>query len=179
MTGQTETFQARLTRINSGKTTSWTVPGAGIANKKSNADYRKVTNRKTVQARRPQRGLHRLLGLCFGVLAGALGVGVVRFIRWHYFGLSDEAISADMLLAIDAFAAIAFAYVVSGVFRFGGRAAMLAQMVGVLAMLASMHNLVWRYPDPFQVAFGTEWVARTLETTTPNTLQLRGFSYAW
>lgn len=179
MTAQTETFQARLTRINSGKTTSWTVPGAGIANTKSTASFRNVTKRKNAQARRPQRGLHRLLGLCFGVLAGALGVGAVRFIRWHYFGLSEEAMSADMLLAIDAVAAMAFAYVVSGVFRFGGRATMLAQMVGVLAMLASMHNLVWLYPDPFQSAFGAEWVARTLETTTPNSLQLRGFSYAW
>ena len=110
-------------------------------------------------------------------LIGAFAVFVARYARFHIAngGLVGE--DADLTMFIDGFIASAAGFAIKEVFRIEGKEFALAQTVGVVAMVVSMHNLAHWFPAPMSLVFSPEWVDDVLYYTEPNSILFRGVSF--
>ncbi len=110
-------------------------------------------------------------------LTGALAVLAVRLFRFRYLGeglTGEEPLAA---MAWDAAGALAVLLVLRVVLRSGGWLRTPPRLLGALAMLVGMHNLVYLQPAPFEALFSPAWVEEVVQGTAPRTLLLAGTSY--
>ncbi len=109
-------------------------------------------------------------GLFGGILLGALAVLLVRYARFRLTGTALGEPDADLLLAVDVVLAITLAIMLRALFR--GRSWLhgFGKLLGVGAMVLSMHNLVHLAPEPFSRSFSPQWVESVVSQTAPGTL---------
>ena len=70
-----------------------------------------------------------------------------------------------------------FALVLGGLLRLKTMPHLGAQFAGAGAMVASMHNLVWMFPEQFALIYSPEFVAMVQATTTAGSVTFLGATY--
>lgn len=117
-----------------------------------------------------------------GAIVGAFLLGMIMVLLLSYirFHLGMGALAGDeakgMMLA-DLALAIAGGFVIKQIFHFEAKVFQSAQMAGVFAMVAVMHNFVHWMPKPFELAFSPDWTAQVIASTEPNSLLFGGASF--
>lgn len=96
MAVSTTTFQQRLARVNSGRTTCWTVPGQGLA---SRSDERRFLSRSAVKMRRKSTQTSR--GPLIYLVALIIGASSVIAARWIDFTYLDTALAFAAAQGVD------------------------------------------------------------------------------
>jgi hypothetical protein len=108
-------------------------------------------------------------------LIGALSVFAARYIRFQLGAGSIAGEGADTLMIMDVVAASAAGLFLKMIFRIRSQHYKSAQTVGVLAMVALMHNAVHSAPRVFSMVFSPEWVEQVQTSTEPKTAIFAGY----
>ena len=165
MAVSTTTFAERMSLINSGKTTSWTVPGEGLATTRDERSFLKKTGHK-VAARSTQKRRNPLIF----VVALAAGAASVIAARWIDFTYLDTAVAFAAEKGVDTAAilgnvptALSLAVLISviAVFVLGLRSKQTVplQMAGFLGALFFEGDLVALAPQVYAKFYPPSWIA--------------------
>ena len=165
MAVSTTTFAQRMDKINSGKTTSWTVPGQGLATLKDENSFLRKSSVKTVK-KSTQKKRNPLM------YVAALAVGAVSVIaaRWIDFTYLDTAMAFAAEKGVDAAAlignvptALSLAVVISivAMFMLGLRSKQTVplQMAGFLGAVLFEGELVALAPEVYARFYPQSWIA--------------------
>lgn len=166
---QLDDFNARVKRISDPRNTSYRDPETGLQIPKR---ISKAEILRANLARKPH-----LMGMVLAALVGAICLMTARYLRWHYLDMSDLGGEVDANLVTDLIIAAGVAIVLGSILRQKTWRHMTAQMAGIGIMVVAMHNLVWMYPEPFAQVYSQAWVDMVQQTTTPQSLALRGAVY--
>ena len=115
-----------------------------------------------------------LIGAC---LIGMLAVFAARYARFHIFGGSMVGEDADIAMMMDGALAFGAGFVFRSFFNFESQEYVAAKTVGIVAMIALMHNFVHWAPGLFEGLFDAGYVEMTLAYTEPNSILFRGVSF--
>jgi len=107
---------------------------------------------------------------------GAFSVLLARYLRFHMGAGGIGGEGAESLLIMDVVMASAAGLFLKMIFRIQAQHYKTAQTVGVLAMVALMHNAVHFAPGVFSKVFSDDWVEEVLIVTDPKTAIFAGFS---
>ncbi len=165
------TFAQRMDKISSGKTTSWTVPGEGLAELRDERSFLAKANVK-MQAKSTQKKTSILLYLV-ALLAGALSVVASRWVNFTYL---DRALSAAAEKGVDAASVFAtiptvliLAVMLSGiamlVFRLR-KQVLPVQTAGFMGAFVFEADLVALAPQVYAKFYPPAWVADMLASAT-------------
>ena len=127
------TFDARVARINSGKTAVWVDPETGIRMQRKETHAARMRR----QSHGPLAAVRRFAAMgvagLFGLVAGVAGpVLMMRGIT-----LADYKLEGDMLLAANVAAALAVSFFLVTFLSYRGKLIRLAQVGGVVFMMES------------------------------------------
>lgn len=166
------TFAERMSKIESGKTTSWTVPGQGLADLKDERSFYKKAGikvaRKSTQVRR--NPLKYLLAL----LAGALSVIAARWIDFTYLETllaftADKGLdAASVISGIPTSLALAVVISLFAMFVLGLRSKQTVplQATGFLGALMFEGDLVALAPDLYARFYPQSWITDMMASAT-------------
>lgn len=115
-----------------------------------------------------------LIGLMIALILGAVCLMGARLAR---FTVLDMPEINDTTLMIELALAAIIAFTVGGVIRQGHLRHMLAQVAGAAVMAVAMHNLVWMFPEEFEMVYPQSYVDQVRSQTRPNSLFVRGQTY--
>jgi hypothetical protein len=165
MAVSTTTFAQRMDKINSGKTTSWTVPGQGLADLRDEKRFLKKSPIK-MKKKSTQKKRNPLM------YVAALAVGAVSVIaaRWIDFTYLDTAMAFAADKGLDAAAlignvptALSLAVIISiiAMFMLGLRSKQTVplQATGFLGALFFEADLVALAPDLYAQFYPPSWIA--------------------
>ena len=171
MAVSTTTFAQRMDQINSGQTTSWTVPGQGLATTSDERSFLrkasiKVAKKSTQKKRNPL------------TYVAALAVGAVSVIaaRWIDFTYQDTAVAFAAEKGVDAAAlignvptALALAVIISIVAMLLGprsKQTVPLQMAGFIGAVLFEGELVALAPDVYAHFYPQSWIADMMATAS-------------
>ncbi|MGJ8611588.1 MAG: hypothetical protein ACSHWY_10855 [Octadecabacter sp.] len=172
MAVSTTTFTQRMKLINSGKTTSWTVPGSGLADLRDERSFLKKapvnTQKKSTQKRRNP--------LMFAV-ALAVGAGSVIASRWINFTYFDTAAAFAAEKGVDAatlfgdlpislMLAVLISLFATVVLGLRSKTTLPLQMAGFVGALLYEAELVAFAPDVYAKFYPQSWVADMMANAT-------------
>jgi hypothetical protein len=120
---------------------------------------------------------HYWLSLPVAFATGALAVVVARLVRAMVSTGALAGTDATEMMLVDLALALVIAFVCTAVLVARSQSAALAQILGVMAMLAVMHDFVHAAPKLWTVAFSRDWVLTVLTTTEPASVLVKGVSY--
>jgi len=115
--------------------------------------------------------------LLSGLFIGALAVLLVRYGRFQLTGGALGGADADITMLADIVLAITLAILLRVVFRFRSTAHGFGKILGVVAMVLLMQNLVFAAPGLFERTFSVAWVDEVMATTQPNSVLLAGVTF--
>ena len=115
-------------------------------------------------------------GIGLALLMGMLSVVAVRAAFFHFNGAAMIGENPNMMMAMEAGAALLVSFIVFFVFPFKGAMYNFLQFLGVVVMISMMHNLVHKAPGVFSLAFSPEWTQTVTTVTEPNSFFVRGQS---
>ena len=166
------TFAQRMDRINSGKTTSWTVPGEGLATVRDERSFLRKSSvkmaRKSTQSKRsPVKYL----------MALAVGAVSVMAARWIDFTYLDTAMAFAAEKGVDAAAiignvptALSLAVLISVVAMFilglGSKQTVPLQAAGFVGAVLFEADLVALAPDVYARFYPPSWIADMMANAT-------------
>lgn len=161
---QLESFNARLARIQDPKNVSYfdQESGMNIPKRLSPTAVRKQTAKRT-----------GLIGLVLSVLIGALSMLAVSATFFH-IGLVDQWYPA-LTIGIAAVLSI----FLTSVFTLKGLLPMIAQALGLGAMVIGMHNLILLFPNQFELIYSPKFVDMIQASTELRTALIMGQTYAF
>lgn len=148
MTEQLTDFNARVKRINNPRNNSYYDHETGIV-------VPKRLSQKVILARWAPKRHVSLIGMFVSVLMGVAAVMAARYLGWHYM---NATVLDGAGLATDLIVSGLIVMVLGTVFRQNTGRHMLAQILGIVVMTATMHNLVWLFPGEFAQIYTTAWV---------------------
>ena len=169
MEDQASYFQARIRRINDPKNSSYLDPETGMRIPKRLSRQIIKTNNS---ARTEQRA--NLGSMLFSVILGCFALVAARYIRFELAGVADTGTDPATLAAMDAGLAAMIVFFVGGVLKHKTLRHMMAQVVGITAMMVTMHNLVWLFPAEFAQAFSQDYVEQVTAATAPLSIYFNG-----
>jgi len=162
MADQLDEFSARLARISNPRNTSYYDPELGMNIPKRVS--KEFINRKKLK----KAGLSALIASLF---LGALALMFSHLLCCRFGLFTHEAPFLTYGVAG------VFALVLGGVLRLKTVPHLGAQIAGAGAMVASMHNLVWMFPEQFALIYSPEFVAMVHATTTAGSVTFLGATY--
>jgi len=165
MAVSTTSFAERMDKINSGKTTSWTVPGQGLASVRDERSFLKKSNVKT-RVKSTQKKRSPLIYV-MALLVGAVSVIAARWIDFTYL---DTALAFAAEKGVDAGAllssvptALSLAVVISIIAMFimglGSKKTVPLQATGFLGAMMFESELVALAPEVYARFYPPSWVA--------------------
>ncbi|TNF20335.1 MAG: hypothetical protein EP318_11135 [Rhodobacteraceae bacterium] len=166
-------FHARLQRINAGQFSRVPQPGVGDETKRAWATKRTRVSKSDLDE---TAGGTNPLACLWALVTGILAFGLSQLASFHFAGLPDPTMSADMRMGIDALFAVGMLLSFSLFFDIPGKMAMLFKLVGIFAAMSLMHNFVHLFPDVFRTAFSWEWVRFVQSGSEPVSILFRGES---
>lgn len=167
-------FQARLARINSGQFSRVPQPGVSDGKKRTWATKRTaVGNPDLAQGASGSNPVTWFWALVTGIVA----FGLSQLASFHFAGLPDPTMSADMRMVVDALFAVGMLLSFSLFFDVAGKAAMLFKLIGIFGSMCLMHNAVHVFPYIFEAAFSWEWVRFIQSGSEPVSILFRGESF--
>lgn len=159
----TTTFADRLSKINSGSTTSWTVPGEGLADLR---DEQRFLKKSGVKMR--AKSTRKRAGLMLYLLALVSGAISVIAARWLDFKFLDDALAFAAEKGVDAasYAAdvptslvLAIVLSLSAMFMLGLRkSAIHVQTAGFMGAFIFEADLVALAPEVYAMFYPEDWV---------------------
>jgi len=166
------TFAQRMDKINSGKTTSWTVPGQGLATTRDERSFLKKSSVKMVK-KSTQKKRNPLMF----VLALAVGAVSVIAARWIDFTYLDTAMAFAADKGVDAASiigsvptALSLAVVISivAMFMLGLRSKQTVplQMAGFMGAFIFEGELVALAPEVYARFYPQSWIADMMASAT-------------
>lgn len=159
MADQLDEFNSRLTRIADPRNTSYYDPEMAMnIPKRVSKEY---INRKKLK----KAGSSALL---VSLLVGALALMVSQLVNSR-LGILDQ----DATFLIFGAAGLV-ALLMGGILRLKTMPHVGAQFAGVALMVATMHNLVWMFPDQFAAIYSPEFVSMVQATTTAGSVTFMG-----
>ena len=163
------TFAQRMDKINSGKTTSWTVPGQGLASLRDERSFLGKASKKVGKKMAKKSTQKRRNPLMYGV---ALAVGAVSVIaaRWIDFTYLDTAMAFAADKGVDAASilgsvptALSLAVVISiiAMFMLGLRSKQTVplQAAGFMGAFVFEGDLVALAPEVYARFYPPSWIA--------------------
>lgn len=171
MAVSTTTFAERMKKINSGKTTAWTVPGQGLAELR---DERSFLSKANVKMR--QKSTQKKAGILLYLLALVSGAISVIAARWLDFTFLDTALAIAAEKGVDAASVAAdiptslvLAITISGIAMLvlGLRKSVLpVQTAGFMGAFLFEADLVALAPEVYAKFYPPTWVADMLASAT-------------
>ncbi|WP_375281619.1 hypothetical protein [Pseudooctadecabacter sp.] len=171
MAVSTTTFAERMQRIQSGKTTSWTVPGEGLATHK---DERSFLSKAGVKMR--TKSTQKKVGILFYLLALVSGAISVIVARWLDFKFLDDAMAfaagkgidlASMLTGVPTALGLAIMLSLLAMMVLGQRkSAIHVQTAGFMGAFLFEADLVALAPDVYAMFYPPTWVADMMASAT-------------
>ena len=166
------TFAERLDKINSGKTTAWTVPGQGLADTQDERRFlAKAGMKKRVRSTQAKRG--GLLLYASALLSGAVSVIVAR---WLDFTFLDDAMAfaaqkgvdlADLLTGVPTSLALAITLSLVSMLILGLRkSAIHVQTAGFIGAFLFEADLVALAPDVYAKFYPEAWIVDMMANAT-------------
>ena len=150
-------FNLRVKRIKNPKNNSYYDPDLNMHIPK------KVTRDKI--KRKTAATEESLMGpFLVSVIIGAFCLAIAQLVRVRYFGLIE---TSSVTLFVDLMVTLWFMLVLTTLIKRTQVGARFAQVVGVLAMLAAGHNLVWRWPEQMAYIYTPEYTSYVQQTTQP------------
>ncbi len=167
----TTTFAERLDKINSGNTTSWTVPGEGLADVR---DERRFLSRAGIKMR--QKSTQQKAGLMLYVVALVSGAASVISARWLDFTFLDDALAfasakgldlASMLAGVPTSLVLAVVLSLMAMMIFGLRkSAIHVQTAGFMGAFLFEADLVALAPEVYAKFYPESWVIDMVANAT-------------
>ncbi len=172
MAVSTTSFAQRMDKIKSGKTTSWTVPGSGLASFRDERSFLSKSGVKTAQRSTHKRRNPLMLVVALGV--GAVSVMAARWIDFNYL---DDAMAFAAEKGVDAASiignvptALSLAVIISIVAMFvlglRSKATVPLQMAGFLGAVLFEADLVAFAPDIYARFYPQSWIADMMANAT-------------
>ncbi len=171
MAVSTTTFADRMKTINSGKTTSWTVPGEGLAELR---DERSFLSKANVKMR--QKSTQKKAGILLYLLALVVGAVSVIAARWLDFTFLDTATAFAAEKGFDAASVMAdiptslvLAVIISGfaMLILGLRKSVMpVQVAGFMGAFLFEADLVALAPQVYAWFYPPTWVADMMASAT-------------
>lgn len=166
------TFAQRMDKIHSGKTTSWTVPGQGLASVK---DERSFLSKSGVKMR--QKSTAKKRGPLMYIIALIVGAASVIAARWIDFTYLDKALAFAAEKGVDAASIIgsvptslSLAVIISlvAMFVLGLRSKQTVplQAAGFMGALMFEGDLVALAPDVYARFYPQSWIADMMASAT-------------
>ena len=162
MADQLDEFNARVSKINDPRNTSYFDPEMEMHVPK------RLSKQLIIKAKAKRIG--------FVALVCSVGVGAVALLVTQLMSTRFGVFGADAPMMIYASAAI-LALLIGGFFKMKTVPHMGAQFAGVGVMVAGMHNLVWMFPQAFETLYSVEYVAAIQATTMAGSLMVFGTTY--
>lgn len=119
---------------------------------------------------------NRLKKAGYSMLPISLAIGAFALMLSHLLCCRFGLVSHDAPMMIYGSAGIV-ALLIGGMVRLKSVPHMGAQFAGVGAMIATMHNLVWMFPEQFALIYSAEFVSMVQATTTAGSLSFMGTTY--
>lgn len=168
MAGQ-DTFNDRLARINSGKTSTMTIPGGGLATPKE-------TRKQAVNTIPKDSFGERLAYPMSFVWAFALGVFAYAFARYATFQIGTMGFTDMDLTSViyDLVIAGVVVFALRMLFSLDSKELTIAQGIGIFAMYTFYHNFFFWFPDQLEILFDKGYVRQIWATAEPNSFYYRG-----
>lgn len=171
---QKQQFQERLKRISSGgPNTASQIYAGSLVGAKPGKKIRRRKDKSTAS----RRGASLPVSLLSGLFIGALAVLLVRYGRFQLTGGALGGADADITMMADIVLAITLAILLRVVFRFRSTVHGFGKILGVVAMVLLMQNLVFAAPGLFERTFSVAWVDEVMATTQPNSVLLAGVTF--
>jgi len=167
MTDQLTNFEARLRRIKDRKNISWHDPETGM-------NIPRYVSRAAIKSSAQDIKKIGSVAILLSVLLGMACLMAGRFARYHFAGMDGSGFSLELLLGADIGLGFIVAVIAGTVLGLGRGKLQIAQLVGIMFMAVSMHNLVWAFPEEATQLYGAHFVAETLADTQPRSIMLRG-----
>ena len=167
-------FQARISRINSGQVSQ--VPQPGVSDGSGTCWITHKSARRMQKRAAPETGRTASPSGLFGFVLGLLAFVLSQLGGYHLFGLPDSKMTGDIRMLLDGVGAMAVLATVSLVFAAPSKRHMAVRIAGVAVAMATMHNLVHMAPEVFAMAFSAEWVEATRAASEPGSILFRGVS---
>ncbi|WP_170764850.1 hypothetical protein [Ruegeria lacuscaerulensis] len=104
---------------------------------------------------------------------GVFAVFLTRYIQYHTVGVPEGG-QLDAQEIINIGLASGAGFFVSFFLRDRQKEFASSVTMGVLVTTFTYHNLVWKYPDFFEVVYGEDWVEFVEKLTEPSSLYLFG-----
>jgi hypothetical protein len=171
-------FSARLARIESGIGSSKTTLYVGMDETYAVTYGRRGRQRGNPVADSIRNMLYPLsvvVAFCIGVVAH----GAALLLDFRLNGLPTSTDNIDIQMAINFVAALAVSSVLGVCFRIGVRDFLIVRVMGIVAGVLLLHNLVHAYPDHFAPVFSELWVSHVVSSTDANSIVWRGVSIAF
>lgn len=174
------TFAERMDKINSGKTTSWTVPGQGLASVRDEQSFLRKCRANTPAkagskpARRSTQKRRNPLRCIVALVAGAVSVIAARWLDYTYVGQLADLVNGygvDLALLTEKVPmALAIAAILSLVAMFclglRGKAGLVLQATGFLGALLFEPDLVALAPEFYAYLYPPDWISSMMAQAT-------------
>lgn len=166
-------FSERMDRINSGRTTSWTVPGEGLATVRDEKSFLRKCRVKAPKMavgkpeRRSTQKRRNPLRYVMALLAGAMSVIAARWLDYTYAGQVAEFVNGfglDMMVMTEKVPmALAIAALLSlfamGFLGLRGKSGLALQAMGFLGALVFEPDLVVLAPEFYAYLYPPDWIS--------------------
>jgi hypothetical protein len=159
------TFAQRMETIKSGKTTSWTVPGQGLASASDERSFLRKSGHK-MAARSTHKRINPFMFL-LALVAGAVSVIAARWIDFTYLdtalayaaakGVDGASIIGSVPTAISL--AVVISIVAMFVLRLASKQTVPLQIAGFLGALLFEGDLVALAPEVYARFYPQSWIA--------------------
>ncbi|MGJ8611584.1 MAG: hypothetical protein ACSHWY_10835 [Octadecabacter sp.] len=174
MAVSTTTFAQRMKLINSGKTTSWTVPGSGLADLR---DERSFLNKAPVKMQKKSTQKRRNpLMFVVALVVGAISVIAARWIDFTYFdtamafaaekGVDATSILGNLPISLSLALAVLISLIATMVLGLRSKVTLPLQMAGFVGALLYEAELVAFAPDVYAKFYPQSWVADMMANAT-------------
>lgn len=166
------TFSQRMKKINSGKTTSWTVPGQGLATLRDERSFLSKSGRK--MAKKSTQVRRNPLKLVLALGAGAISVIAARWIDFTYldtalaFAAEKGVNAASVVGAVPTSLGLAIVISVMAMVVLGLRSKQTVplQVAGFVGAFLFEADLVALAPEIYARFYPASWVADMLASAT-------------
>ncbi|MEL6958756.1 MAG: hypothetical protein AAGL89_07390 [Pseudomonadota bacterium] len=172
MAVSTTTFAERLSKIDSGKTTSWTVPGQGLADFKDESRFLKKAGVKQRTKPTGKSGFRPML-ILMALLTGAASVIVARWLDFTFyddvtaFAATKNIDLASMLAGVPTSLALAIVMSLTAMLVLGLRkSALHVQTAGFMGAFIFEADMVALAPEVYAMFYPPSWVADMVANAT-------------
>jgi len=172
MAVSTTTFAERMNKINSGKTTSWTVPGQGLATVRDERSFLNKSGRK--MARKSTQKRRSPLKFLLALGAGAVSVIAARWIDFTYldtalaFAAEKGVNAAAIVGSVPTSLSLAILISIMAMFVLGLRSKQTVplQAAGFMGAFMFEADLVALAPDVYARFYPQSWIADMMASAT-------------